>query len=192
MAKEKSAEKAKSAENKWKPPKYTWKAPSDFSPFFLEVKIKTEKDGLLGGTIVATRYKGKYDPKDEKKRKWDLATYDLPTLIAIQSRLSGATFHTSGKPNSKGESSRLTPATTYKLLLRVGKRKADNTLTCSIKQGWKAVKKGDKVKAVELDKKDPEYRRIRRAAKHLPAAFRNTIAPPKGVRMKKSKGGDEE
>jgi hypothetical protein len=192
MAKDKSTDKANSAENKWKPPKYQWKAPSDFTPFFLEVKFKTEKDGLLGGTIVATRYKGKYDPKDEKKRKWDLATYDVPTLIAIQARFAAATFHASGKPNKKGESARLAPNTTYKLLLRVGKRKADDTLTCSIKQGWKAVKKGEKVKAVEMDKKETEYRRIRRAAKHLPAAFRSTIAPPKGVRMKKKGGGDEE
>lgn len=190
MAKDKSAEKAKSAGSDWKPTKYTWKAPADFTPFFLEVKVKTEKDGLLGGTIVATRYKGKYDPKDEKKRKWDLATYDVQTLIGIQSRLSAATFHTSGKPNSKGESRRLSPTTTYRILLRVGHKKADGTLTCGLKQVWRAQKKGDKVKLVELDKKaDYEYRMIRKAAKHLPAAFKATIAPPKG-RIPKKK--DEE
>lgn len=191
MAKDKKPAKGSSAdaEEKWVAPKYVWEAPADFTPFFLEVKFKTEEDGMLGGTVVATRYKGKYDPRDEDKRKWDLATYDVPTLIALQARLNGVVFHSTGRPAGNGETRRLTPNTLYKLLIRVGSKKADKSLTAGIKAVWRKQwsEKHEKFKVVKLDKEDHEFRRIRKASRHLPVAFKNTIAPPKGVRMKKKK-----
>jgi hypothetical protein len=77
-----------------KPGQYFYQAPADFKPHFLEVAVRTDQDGLLGSTIKAIRYVGKYDPKAEDKKKFDLSGFDVPTLIGIQSRLSGATFKT--------------------------------------------------------------------------------------------------
>ncbi len=170
----------------------TWKAPEDFKPFFLEVNFKTEKDGLPGQTIQAIRYQGRYDPKADDSKKFDLSTYDIPTLLGIQARLSMTQFHATGRPTSKGVPTRLERDGVYRVVLRVGKKKADNSLTARIKDVYIAKKKASgKVKAVLLDKKDPAVRKIKKANRYLAAAFKNVLVPPKRTKSRR-KDADEE
>ena len=45
-----------------------FKAPADFKPHFLLVQFVTEKDGLIGSTIKATRYQGRFDASCPARR----------------------------------------------------------------------------------------------------------------------------
>lgn len=166
----------------------TWKAPADFKPFFLEVLVKTDKDGLLANVIKATRYQGRYDPQAPDKKKFDLASYDLPTAMGLLSRLSMTTYVTN-------VTKRLPANTQYKILLRITKKSKDGTLSAAFKEisvGKQSEKTG-RVKAVALDKKDPQYRLFRKSNRILPGAFKAVLMPPKKVRgVTKKKDEDDE
>lgn len=180
-----------------------FKAPADFASHFLEVRIKTEADGLLGTAISCIRYKGRYDPNAEDKKKSDMAAYDWATMIGVQARFAGLTFKpTNDKKypvspkgrtteNIKG-SHRLPANTAFKILLRVNRRKSDQTLSVLVKQIWQGVKneKTGRVAGVELAKDDPVARMLKRAARYLPAAFKNVQAPP--ARRRKAAADDSE
>lgn len=180
--------KAKSS----KKPLPTYKAPADFKPHFLLVQVTTEKDGLIGGNVKATRYQGRFDREAPEKKKVDLSTYDPATLLGITARLSAVTFKANAEKKfsedpkarmtTKG-SMRLPASTTFQILIRVGKKSADNTLTAGVKGIWQGVvnKKGQK-KLAELDKKDPAYRAFRKSSRILPAAFKAVQIPPKRQR----------
>lgn len=164
----------------------TWKAPEDLKPHFLEVLVKTDKDGLLSNLIKATRYQGRYDPQADEKKKFDLGSYDQPTLLGLLSRLSMTTY-------TSNAAKRLPANTTYKILLRITKKSKDGTIGAA----FKAISYGKKsesgrVKAVELDKKDPQYRLFRKSNKILPGAFKDVLQPPKKVRGQKVKESDDE
>lgn len=164
-----------------------FKAPADFKPHFLEVLVRTEKDGLLAGAIKATRFQGRYDPDAEDKKKADLGGYDPKTLRGILARLSAKTFATN-------PTKRLPAKTVFKLLMRINKKSADGSLATPIKTVWisEVNKKGREV-FKEMDKKDPACRKIRGAARLMPAAFAEVKMPPKPVRgKKKSKDEDDE
>lgn len=161
----------------------TFKAPEEFKPHFLEIVVKTEKDGLLSNQIKATRYQGRYDPEADDKKKTDLGSYDPVTLTGIHSRLSMTTYVTN-------PTKRLPANTTFKLLVRVNRKSADGTISVGFKNVWEGRKiekagKPTKIKAVELDKKDPNYRKFRKSSRILPAAFKNVLMPPKKVRGKR-------
>lgn len=164
-----------------------FKAPEDFKPHFLEVLVKTEKDGLLSNLIKATRYVGRYDPQAPDKKKIDLGSYDPTTLIGLISRLSMTTY-------TSNVAKRLPANTTYKILLRVNRKSKDGSLSIAFKMisvGVKSAKTG-RIKAVELDKKDPQYRLFRKCSRILPAAFKTVLMPPKKVRGAKVKVEDDE
>ena len=177
-----------------------FEAPADFTPHFLEVVVRTEKDGLFSTAIRATRFKGRYDPNAEERKKFDMASYDQPTLMGIMARLSAVTFKPTndnkypkspeGRSEVKG-SFRLPASTSFKIVMRVGKRSADNALAVGIKQIKQGVKKNGVIKAVVLANDDPVYRLIRRATRFLPAAFANVQQPPAKRRTKKSTDSDE-
>lgn len=213
---------AKKTTRKARPGQHTFDAPADFKPFFLEVAVKTEKDGLLGNTIRAIRYQGRYDPQAEDKKKFDMAAYDTKTLIGIQSRLSAKTFKSNplklmpvsikernvteqvekadGGTRDKftfGSGYRLPANSAFYILFRIGRRSADNALTVGLKhvqQQVKIDKNGvKKVVRKELDKKDPAYRLLMSAKRFLPAAFKDVLLPPKRTRgANKKKDADEE
>mgnify|MGYP001599103852 CR=1 FL=1 len=176
-----------------KNPLPVWKSPSDFKPFDLEVKFKTEKDGLPGSNIKAIRYKGRFNAKAEDKNKFDMAEYDVPTLLGIQARLAMVLFHPTGRPTSKGIATRLPGNTVYRVLYRVGKRKADDALSAKVKTVWRAEKtKKGTFKAVEItDKKDAELRKIRKTNRYMAAAFRECLMPPKKSRKRREEADDE-
>jgi len=171
-----------------------FKAPADFKPHFLEVTVRTEADGLLATSIRAIRFQGRYDPDAEDKKKSDMSAYDMTTMIGIQARLAGLTFKPTNDRKYPVElknrsavkgSMRLPASTTFKLLLRINRRKADETLSVAIKTVWQGVKnKAGRVSGVELEKTDPICRMFRRAARFMPAAFKNVQAPPARRRKK--------
>jgi hypothetical protein len=157
-----------------------WQAPSDFKPFWLEVLCKTDSDGLLGKKIKCTRYIGNYNPEAPEKKKRDVASYDEGEVYGVLSRLSMTTYVTNVQK-------RLPPDTMYQLVIRVGKRAADNTLTTSFKTINKIVKtktRGGKVKTkvVTLERSDVQFRLFRKSARILPSAFSESIQPPKPER----------
>ncbi len=165
-----------------------FKAPADFKPHFVEVLFKTEADGLLGNDIKCTRYIGRYDHNAEDKKKRDMWHYDPKTMIGVQARFAGVTFKPTNdkkypvnvdkRAGLKG-SMRLPANTRFRALLRVNRRKADESLSVIVKAVWQLVKnEAGRVVAKDLVKEDPVYRMIRRAARLLPAAFKDVQAPP--------------
>lgn len=163
-----------------------FKAPADFKPFFLEVFLRTEKDGLLASTIKAIRYIGRYDPEAEDKKKSDIASYDQATLIGVMSRFAAVTFATNA-------AKRLPINTTFRVVLRINRKAADESLSVLVKSiaiGGKIAKSG-RTDYTELLKTDVNYRKLRKASRLLPAAFKATIAPPKKVRGQKVEETEE-
>jgi hypothetical protein len=190
-AKKSGAAKTKSK----KKPLATYKAPADFKPHFLLVQIGTEKDGLLGGNVKATRYQGKFDREAADKKKSDLGSYDLKTLIGIQARLASVTYKANAdkkypanpkdRVDLKG-SMRLPASTVFQVLMRIGKKAADQSVTAGIKGVFQAVEnpKTGRMGLKELDKKDPCYRALRKSSRIMPAAFKEVLMPPKRTRGK--------
>lgn len=153
----------------------------------MTVLLKTEKDGLLSNGIKATRYQGRYDPEADEKKKFDVGTYDPKTVAGVLSRFSMTTFVTNA-------AKRLPANTLYQILLRVNRKSADGSISIIFK-GMDVMEKNKKGRIVAnaLDKKDPVYRKFRKATRILPAAFKTVLMPPKRVRgaNKKAESDDE-
>jgi hypothetical protein len=189
------ARKNGTAKPSTKKPLPLFKAPADFKPHFVEVVFRTEADGLLGNAIKCVRYVGRYDPNAEDKKKRDMAVYDWKTMIGVQARFAGVTFKPTNdkkypvsidkRAGLKG-SMRLPASTSFKVLLRVNRRKADESLSVIVKNVWQAVKNdAGRVTSKELVKDDPVYRMIRRVARLMPAAFKDVQQPPLLREMRK-------
>lgn len=185
-----------------KKPLPTYKAPADFKPHFLLVQFRTEADGLIASQVKATRYQGRFDREAEDKKKSDLGSYDTPTLMGIAARLAGVTYKANNEkkfPVSIKEraahkgAARLPAKTVFQVLMRVGKKSADQSLTAGVKQIWQSVlsEKTGRQKLQELEKTDVAYRAIRKASRFLPAAFINVQMPPKRTRGKKTDADEE-
>jgi hypothetical protein len=163
-----------------------FKAPEDFKPAFFTVMMRVEKDGLLGSGIRMTRFQGRYDPEADEKKKFDVAAYDMKTVIGVQARFAAVTFINNAEK-------RIAPGV-YQVLLRVNRKSADGSLSVLFK-GMGIMEKNKKGRVVlnDMDKTDPVYRRFRKAARLLPAAFKEMVMPPKRTRgaNKKSEGDDE-
>jgi len=181
-----------------------YKAPADFKPHFLLVEFKTEKDGLIAAQIKATRYQGKFDFDADEKKKFNLASYDAQTLVGVAARLSGVTYKASNdkklpadlKARNNGDkfgAARLPASTVFAVLMRVGRRSADNSLTAGIKSVFQTVTlaKTGRVVRKELGKTDPAFRLIRKAARLLPPAFSNVQMPPKRTRGSRNQTEEE-
>lgn len=185
-----------------KKPLPTFKAPTDFKPHFLLVQLKTEADGLIATQVSATRYQGKFARDAEDKKKFDLAAYDAKTLMGIAARFAGVTFKATNdkkfpvavkeRKDFKG-AARLPAKTTFQVLLRVGKKAADQALTAGVKGVWQAVQseKTGRLQLKELEKTDVCYRALRKASRTLPAAFANVQMPPKRTRGRKDSEEEE-
>ena len=154
-----------------------FKAPEDFKPHFMTVLMKVEKDGLLSSSTKMTRYQGRYDPDADDKKKFDVASYDQKTVQGVLSRFSMTTFTTS-------PAKRLPAGAVYQVLLRVNRKAADGSISILFKgmeQAEKSKKTG-RVKMAAMEKTDPVYRKFRKAARLLPAAFKEVLMPPKRTR----------
>lgn len=164
-----------------------FKAPEDFKPHFITVRMKVEKDGLLAGACKATRYQGRYDPDADDKKKFDVATYDPQTVQGVLSRFSMVTYATN-------VAKRLPPGALFQVLLRVNRKSADGSMSVLFKGLEQAVKneKTGRTKLKPLDKKDPIYRKFRKAARILPSAFKDVLMPPKRTRGANKKDSSDE
>jgi len=171
----------------------TFQAPADFKPHFLEVTVRTEKDGLLGNAVRAIRYQGRYDVNAADNKKADLGSYDPRTLNGLMARISGPLFKATndkkfptqikGRTEVKG-AMRLPANTVFRLILRVNRKAADGSLSVLFKyiqQITKNEKTGRPV-IVDLEKSDPVYRSFRKSSRTLPAAFKDVLMPPKRTR----------
>ena len=89
---------------------------------------------------------------------------------------------------------RLPASATFQVLMRVGKRAADQSLTAGIRQIWQALEnpKTGRTGLKELEKTDPVYRTIRKSSRTLPAAFAQVQMPPKRTRGSRNQEADEE
>jgi hypothetical protein len=168
----------------------TFKAPADFKPHFLLAQFVTDKDGLIGSTFKATRYTGRFDREVDDKKKFDLGAYDSKTLLGMATRFAAVTYRANAEkkfPVSPKERAalkgahRLPAATQFQVLLRIGKKAADQSLTAGVKTIWQVVQnaKTGRQGLAELEKTDPAYRAIRKASRILPAAFKEVQMPPK-------------
>lgn len=155
----------------------TWTAPSDFKPFFADLYVRTDKDGLLcANKLKMTRYMGGLKNRGNPLKEYDWVAEDPNTVMALYGRVCMPTFVTNVLK-------RLPVNTWYRLTIRVSKRSVDNSLAVGFKEISKGVVKTVKTKAgsknkisfVSLDKSDPEYRRFRRSSRFLPSAFQNVL-----------------
>ena len=156
------------------------KAPTDMKPFCMELTVRTAKDGMLTPKIKAERIRGRWDNPDAKR--FDMMEYDRFTVAALVSRM-GAMLYASNPER------RLTPLTSYSIVLRVTARKADGVLVCRVLVAKRTIKKGDKTVWSWFDKvKDkatPDWRKIRRSVQNAGGAFVDCQLPPAGRQPKK-------
>ncbi len=181
----------------------TYKAPADFKPHFILFQFKTERDGLIATQFKATRYQGRFDRNADDKKKFDMAAYDAATVAGIVARLAGVTYKATNDKKMpvtpkeriglKG-SNRLPASTVFQVLIRAGRKVADQTLTARISQVFQSIKnaKTGRPSAKELEKTDPAYRLIRKASRLLPAAFVQSQLPPKRRRGKATEEESED
>lgn len=156
----------------------TFKAPVDFKPAFVVLHFKTSADGLMSPQFRMERVRGKWDNPEAKR--YDMMTYDAPTVTATMARLAGRLF-------AVNPDKRLSPSTTFAIVMRVNRKSADGTLSVLVKAAGKmvkSVKTGKNRMAWFADKKDPEYSKLRRCARMLPGAFTNFQLPPSGRQPK--------
>ncbi len=136
----------------------TFKAPADMKPISLKADLVFGKDGHLTQTRF-TAIKGKVGADTAKTI--DLGDYDQQTQNMVIARLAGPIF-------VRGEKKRLPGGLMVQALFRVGK----SAKTGAVTVGLKEVKaKLPEKKAKTLEKKDPMYRVIRKAARPMEAAF---------------------
>jgi hypothetical protein len=183
-AKKASATKAAPARKKAtsaRPPKPTWQAPADFKPAFFRFGFSTDSQALIvPESANGERIRGRWD--NEEAKRYNLREYDVNSLMGFIARMSAAIW----APNVIR---RITPDATWEIIVRVNKRSADGSLAVRV-IGVRIKKEGKKARWIE-DKTDADLRKIRRAARWLPAAFTDVQLPP-SRRSKKSEEADEE
>lgn len=154
-----------------------FKAPADFKPSFFEIEFETLRDGLVrGGSVTVQRVRGKWDNPDAPR--FNLAEYDLATLVGVATRLGAMSF----APNVIR---RLPPKTKFGLVVRVAKRAADGSLTSGVK-GAKFLTVSEKtgkakwvwVNAQSADQSLLLHRRMRKMGRYLAGAFVEVQLPP--------------
>ena len=150
-----------------------FKAPKDFKPFFVEVAVRVDKDGVISN-LKATKYRGR--PDTENVKTVDLGLYEPQTLIKLAARLAGPSF-------VNKVDKRLPAGATAKIMYRVGKKAEGNVLTVGIK-GISLKLDGDKTKFKPLEKSDPRYRVLRKSGHFTAAAYTQTKPFPSAAELK--------
>lgn len=146
-----------------------WSAPSDFKPAFFDFRFETDEYGLIkSGTLSGVRVRGRWD--NEEAKRYDMSEYDQATLTAFGMRVSTGIF----APNPE---KRIPANTAFRLIVRVSKRAADESLAARF-VGMSHSKIGGKKEIWFADKTDITYRKLRKCARVLPSAFVNVQLPP--------------
>ena len=172
------ARKVGAGPKKPRPVKITFPAPADMKPCFIELMFRTQEDGLIGPKFKAIRVRGNWT--NPEARRYDMMEYDAPTVTAIIARISARTFATNA-------ARRLPANATFRLVLRAGKRAADDTILSGVKSIARLAKsaKTGKTSWKEMtDVADPVRRKLRSVSRFLPGAFVNIQLPPTGRKPK--------
>ncbi len=164
------AGKAGKGKKKAKKAKITFKAPTDLKPIFLKADIVLGKDGHMTQSRL-TAIKGKLGADTAKTV--ELAAYDPSTAMNAVARLAGPIF-------VRSEKRRLPAGLMASATFRVMKNKA-GLLGVRLKE---VKAKMPEKKAKVLDKKDPIYRTIRKAARPMEAAFTKLKPFPSNKELK--------
>lgn len=179
-----------------------FKAPSDMKSAYYELKFVVQHDGLISPNINVERIKGSWDNPEAKR--FNLATYDVATLVGIASRLQAAGY-------SSNFFRRWPAGAKLGMFIRASVSKATGLITVSVKAGyqmvegssgklkkqWFTIEKepkkvdGKTVRNEDGSKKmisviDPTYKKMRRAARLLRGAFVANQLPPSTGRRKKA------
>lgn len=154
----------KRAAPKRKPaPKIVFKAPKEVKSFFVEFNFATAKDGFIDpASLEVTAIKGKWD--NENAPRYDLLALDPQTAAAIIGRFSLKIY-------AANILKRLPVGKEYSIILRVSVSTRDHSVRCGVKTAFFVNAKGKLQEFV--DKRDPEYRKIRGGAKFMAGAFTN-------------------
>lgn len=181
-----TAAKTTAASEKAPRVKQTYPAKFTFKPMTVEMNIFTNAEGLVSNkyTIKFLRGSAKnpklavfpedisfFDTKDTfsscyipEKNKSEGANAIAMTMLQL---FTAATF-------AVNPARRLPKNRRYTVKMRVNIRAKDNTVGVSIREISKYNKNAaGKMVAVVLDRKEDEFKKIRKAAKYLPAAFQN-------------------
>lgn len=165
--------------------KQTYPAKFGFKPMTVEMNIFTNNEGLVSNKYAVKFLRGSaknpklavfpedisfFDTKDTfsscyipEKNKSEGANAIAMTMLQL---FTAATF-------AVNPARRLPKNRRYTLKMRVNVRK-DNTVAVSIREIAKYNKNAaGKMVAIVLDRKEDEFKKIRKAAKYLPAAFQN-------------------
>lgn len=162
---------------KWERVKYKWEPPANFKPFWMRVTFTTAQDGMINGGVNAYRYVGTIEKDKDLRKVFDMSTYDPATVQALATRLAMATFNNVGRPSKRTSIATRLPANTpFELHVRVSAVKGGTELKANIARMYTRIQK----KNVEVGKKDPGYRYLRKINNHLAAAFINCLETPKG------------
>lgn len=144
-------------------PKIVFKAPKEVKSFFVEFNFATAKDGFIDpASLEVTAIKGKWD--NENAPRYDLLALDPQTAAAIVGRFSLKIY-------AANILKRLPVGKEYSIILRVSVSTRDHSVRCGVKTAFFVNAKGKLQEFV--DKRDPEYRKIRGGAKFLAGAFTN-------------------
>lgn len=165
--------------------KQTYPAKFGFKPMTVEMNIFTNNEGLVSNKYAVKFLRGSaknpklavfpedisfFDTKDTfsscyipEKNKSEGANAIAMTMLQL---FTAATF-------AVNPARRLPKNHRYTVKMRVNVRK-DNTVAVSIREIAKYNKNAaGKMVAIVLDRKEDEFKKIRKAAKYLPAAFQN-------------------
>lgn len=165
--------------------KQTYPAKFGFKPMTVEMNIFTNNEGLVSNKYAVKFLRGSaknpklavfpedisfFDTKDTfnscyipEKNKSEGANAIAMTMLQL---FTAATF-------AVNPARRLPKNCRYTVKMRVNVRK-DNTVAVSIREIAKYNKNAaGKMVAIVLDRKEDEFKKIRKAAKYLPAAFQN-------------------
>lgn len=149
--------------------KPTWDAPSDFKPAFFAFRLKTDRWGLVDTrSVFGERIRGRWDNPDAKR--FDMAEYDVATLRGFAMIVAASTY----APNP---ARRLPPNQPFLFIVRASKA-AETGIVRARLVAIATKTKADKKLVWFEDKKDPLYRRLRRANRCLPSAFVDAQLPP--------------
>lgn len=165
--------------------KQTYPAKFGFKPMTVEMNIFTNNEGLVSNKYAVKFLRGSaknpklavfpedisfFDTKDTfsscyipEKDKSEGANAIAMTMLQL---FTAATF-------AVNPARRLPKNRRYTVKMRISVRK-DNTVAVSIREIAKYNKNAaGKMVAIVLDRKEDEFKKIRKAAKYLPAAFQN-------------------
>lgn len=172
------ARKAGKGKKKAKKAKITFKAPADLKPIFLKADVVIGKDGHMTQSRL-TAIKGKLG--SDTAKSVELAAYDPTSAVNAVARLAGPIF-------VKSEKKRLPAGLLASATFRIMKNKA-GLLGVRLKE---VKAKMPEKKAKVIDKKDPIYRTIRKAARPMEAAFTKLKPFPSNKELKALTAGSED